>query len=158
MFDGLKVPELAGLASVFTYESRGPSSVAPLAPRWPSGRAEERWHAVQAVARELAADEQAVGLPVTRTPDAGFAALAHGWARGQELGKLLAPLEVGPNARGAAISAGDFVRNVKQLIDLLRQLGQVLPDEGSAQVARQAADALFRGVVAASSVVNASGL
>ena len=38
MFDGLKVPELAGLASVFTYEARGPSAVAALAPKWPSGR------------------------------------------------------------------------------------------------------------------------
>jgi ATP-dependent RNA helicase HelY len=155
MFDGLKVPEMAGLASVFTYEARGPSSVAPLAPKWPSGRLEERWRAIQSVARDLAGDEQAAGLPVTRAPDAGFAALAYGWARGQELGRLLAPLETGPGARGTTISAGDFVRNVKQLIDLLRQLGQVLPDEGSAAVARQAAEALFRGVVAASSVVSA---
>jgi ATP-dependent RNA helicase HelY len=157
IFDGLKVPEMAGLASVFTYEARGPSSVLPLALKWPTGRAEERWHAVQAVARDLAADEQAVGLPGSRAPDAGFAALAYGWARGQELGKLLAPVEVGREARGTVISAGDFVRNVKQLIDLMRQLGQVLPDEASAAVARQAADALFRGVVAASSVVSGPG-
>ncbi len=45
---------------------------------------------------------------------------------------------------------------MKQLIDLLRQLGEVLPDESAARAAREAADALFRGVVAASSVVNAS--
>ena len=74
--------------------------------------------------------------------------------RGQELGRLLTPLDTGPDARGTAISAGDFVRNVKQLIDLLRQLGQVLPDAGSAEAAHQAAEALFRGVVAASSVLN----
>jgi ATP-dependent RNA helicase HelY len=157
LFDGLKAPEMAGLASVFTYEARGPSSVAALVPNWPSGRAGERWHAVQAVARELAADEQAGGLPGSRAPDAGFAPLAYGWAKGQDLGQLLAPVEVGPHVRGTVISAGDFVRNVKQLIDLLRQLGQVLPDRGSAEAARQAADALFRGVVAASSVVNGSG-
>jgi ATP-dependent RNA helicase HelY len=154
MFDGLKVPEMAGLASVFTYEARGPSSVALLTPKWPSGRLDERWRAIEAVAHDLAGDEQGAGLPVTRAPDAGFAALAYGWARGQELGHLLAPLETGPGARGTAISAGDFVRNVKQLIDLLRQLGQVLPDEASAAAARQAAEALFRGVVAASSVVS----
>ncbi len=157
LFDGLKVPEMAGLASVFTYEARGPAPVAGLATRWPSGRPEERWQAVQTVARELSADEEAIGVPVTRAPDSGFAALAFGWARGQDLGQLLAPLEKGPQARGAIISAGVFVRNVKQLIDLLRQLGQVLPDQGSAEVARQAADALFRGVVAASSVVSRPG-
>jgi ATP-dependent RNA helicase HelY len=156
IFDGLNVPEMAGVASVFTYEARGPSSVAPVALKWPPGRAEERWHAAQAVARELSADEQTVGLPGSRAPDAGFAALAFGWAKGHDLARLLAPVEVGPQVRGTVISAGDFVRNIKQLIDLLRQLGQVLADEGSAGVAREAADVLFRGVVAASSVVSGS--
>ena len=123
-------------------------------PRLPSRRFEERWHAVQAVARELDADEEALGLPVTRPPDAGFAALAHGWAKGKDLGKLLAPPDApAPAGRGTVISAGDFVRNVKQLIDLLRQLGEVLPDESSAESARAGGRALFRGVVAASSVV-----
>ena len=72
LFDGLKVPEMAGLASVFTYEARGPAPVAGLATRWPSGRPEERWQAVQTVARELSADEEAIGVPVTRAPDSGF--------------------------------------------------------------------------------------
>ena len=31
LFDGLTFPEMAGLASVFTYEARGPASVAPVA-------------------------------------------------------------------------------------------------------------------------------
>ena len=53
------------------------------------------------------------------------------------------------------MSGGDFVRNVKQLIDLLRQLGEVAPDPATARAARAAADRLFRGVVAASSVVSA---
>jgi hypothetical protein len=47
------------------------------------------------------------------------------------------------------------VRNVKQLIDLLHQIGQVAPDPATAAAARSAADAVFRGVVAASSVVGA---
>ena len=67
------------------------------------------------------------------------------------------PMEVPRAPSASGISPGDFVRNVKQLIDLLRQLGEVLPDEGSAANARRAADALFRGVIAASSVVGAAG-
>ncbi len=51
------------------------------------------------------------------------------------------------------ISGGDFVRNVKQLIDLLRQLGDVANEAATAKAARDAADRLFRGVVAISSVV-----
>lgn len=52
-----------------------------------------------------------------------------------------------------AVSGGDFVRNIKQLIDLVRQLGEIAPDPATAASAREASDRLFRGVVAASSVV-----
>ena len=51
------------------------------------------------------------------------------------------------------MSGGDFVRNVKQLIDLLRQLADMAQDPATSAAARSAADRLFRGVVAASSVV-----
>jgi ATP-dependent RNA helicase HelY len=105
------------------------------------------------VARELNGDEQAIGVPMTRPPDAGFAALAHGWVKGKDLATLLTPTDTALGTRSGVMSAGDFVRNVKQLTDLLRQLGEVLPDEESAESARRAASALFRGVVAASSVV-----
>jgi ATP-dependent RNA helicase HelY len=155
VLNGLSPPEMAGLVSVFTYEPRGPAmgegEVAPL-----PGRMYERWTAVQAAALELNLDEQALGLVKTRSPDAGFFTLAAGWARGQELGELLAPLdrETVRRPRAVGISAGDFVRNIKQLIDLLRQLGEVLADEDDARSAREAATALFRGVVAASSVVS----
>jgi len=44
------------------------------------------------------------------------------------------------------------VRNVKQLIDLVRQIGTVAVEPATAKAAREAADRLFRGVVAASSV------
>jgi ATP-dependent RNA helicase HelY len=112
----------------------------------PTRRLGERWRAVQALASELAGAEEQAGLPATRPPDAGFARLAYGWARGKELGRLLGEM-----------SAGDFVRNMKQLIDLLRQLAGVLEDEESAASAHRATEALFRGVVAASSVVAGAG-
>ncbi|MEY2569871.1 MAG: hypothetical protein QOE63_221, partial [Acidimicrobiaceae bacterium] len=44
----------------------------------------------------------------------------------------------------------------KQLIDLLRQVGDVAVNPATAHAARQAADALFRGVIAASSAVGAN--
>ncbi len=51
-------------------------------------------------------------------PDAGFAHLAHAWAAGDGLADLL---------EDELLSGGDFVRNVKQLIDLLRGIGDVAP-------------------------------
>ncbi len=155
ILNDLRPAEMAGLVSVFTYEPRGPLPGEAGGAHLQSHRLEERWHSVQAVARELSRDEHVMGLPATRPPDAGFVALAYGWARGKELGALLRPADATTAARaGSVISAGDFVRNVKQLIDLLRQLGEVLGDDDAARSAREAADALFRGVVAASSVVN----
>ena len=51
------------------------------------------------------------------------------------------------------MSGGDFVRNVKQVVDLLRQLGDAAPGTATGRAADDAADALFRGVVAASAAV-----
>ena len=53
------------------------------------------------------------------------------------------------------LSGGDFVRNIKQLIDLCRQLAEVAPSRETQRTAAAAAEALFRGVVAASSAVGA---
>jgi ATP-dependent RNA helicase HelY len=141
LVDGLDVPELAALVSSFTYESRGPGEVTAW---FPGGRLRERWAAIDQLATELNRAEDEAGLPMTRRPDPGFIGLAHGWAAGQGLEQLIADEDM---------SGGDFVRNVKQLIDLLRQLGEVAPDPATARGARVAADRLFRGVVAASSVV-----
>ncbi len=51
------------------------------------------------------------------------------------------------------LTAGDFVRTIKQLIDLLRQLSMVLYEESDRVAASTAAELCFRGVVAASSSV-----
>ena len=73
-------------------------------------------------------------------PRRGFAEVAWRWARGERLDRVLERAELAP---------GDFVRNVKQLIDLLRQLAAVGPDTADGG-AVDAADSLQRGVVAAS--------
>ena len=113
-------------------------------PSFPSGKLRRRWSDLERIARELNLAEDDAGLPLTRPPDPGFADLALSWAAGDDLADILADEE---------ISGGDFVRNVKQLIDLLRQLGDVASQPGTGKAARDAADRLFRGVVAASSVV-----
>jgi ATP-dependent RNA helicase HelY len=141
--DGLDQATLAGLVSCFTYEHRGPN-LAP-APWFPSRLARERWEHIDMLARQLAANEAAAGLPATRAPDPGFLALAHAWAAGEPLAEVLDDED---------LSGGDFVRNIKTVIDLLRQIGDIAPDRETARDARQAADALHRGVVAASSTLD----
>jgi ATP-dependent RNA helicase HelY len=68
----------------------------------------------------------------------------YAWASGDDLTDILEDEEM---------TGGDFVRNVKQVIDLLRQIADVAPDPETAATARAAADACRRGVVAASSIV-----
>jgi ATP-dependent RNA helicase HelY len=99
---------------------------------------------VESLAVALNEDEEGAGLPLTRLPDPEFMVTAHDWAAGHDLEAVLGD---------GAMSGGDFVRNAKQLIDLLRQLGDVAPDPRTAASARSAVDGVFRGLVAASSVV-----
>ncbi len=144
IFDDLDSTAVAALASAFTFQARGPSGGEPAAPWFPSARVKRRWVDLEKLAVDLNQVEEEAGLPVTRRPDPGFFAAAYGWAAGEGLAEVIAEEE---------LSGGDFVRNIKQLIDLLRQLGDVAPDPGTARAAREAADRLFRGVVSASSVV-----
>ena len=148
LFDDLEPAALAALASSFTFQARrvsGHRGGGEEPKVWfPSGKVQRRWLDLERLASDLNGAEAAAGLPLTRTPDPGFFAAAHGWASGADLADVIAD---------DLVTGGDFVRNIKQLIDLLRQLSTVAPDKATADAAAHAADRLFRGVVAASSVV-----
>jgi ATP-dependent RNA helicase HelY len=133
----LTAPELAACVSALTYESRREDGGAV---RLPPGRPREVLAEMSAIRAELSAVEGAHQLAFLREPDVGFAWTAYAWASGTPLEQL-----VGPD-----LGAGDFVRAMKQLMDLL---GQVAVVGGElAGTARSAADTLRRGVVAYSSV------
>jgi ATP-dependent RNA helicase HelY len=143
LFDELDATSVAALASTFTYEARRPEGAPE--PWFPSSRLKRRWLELEGMAADLNGAEEEAGLPLTRSPDPGFVGPAHGWAAGEDLAEVIAD---------EAVTGGDFVRNVKQLIDLLRQLGQVAPEPATAKAASDAAGRLFRGVVSASSAVD----
>jgi ATP-dependent RNA helicase HelY len=143
LLDDLDAPAFAALLSVFTYEHRSPE--APPAPWFPSPTARKRWLAIEKLARQLNEVEEEAGLPVTRAPDPTFAAVAFAWAAGETFADVVEEEE---------LSGGDFVRNMKQLIDLLRQLALLAPKPATRAVAAEAADRLFRGVVAASTAID----
>jgi ATP-dependent RNA helicase HelY len=142
LLDGLEPPVLAALVSVFVYEHRSPDPPPP--PWFPSPLARRRWQRIRAVSDELRSIEDAAGLAEHRPPDPTFVAIAYAWAAGEGFAEVVADEE---------LSGGDFVRTTKQLIDLLRQLALVAPERDTRRAADQAAQQLFRGVVAASSAV-----
>jgi ATP-dependent RNA helicase HelY len=144
LLDGLDPPSMAAVCSVFSYETRGPDQGAAQRVRFPNRTVRDRVTEIDRIWRDLNVVEDEAGLPETRAPDAGFSPLAYAWAAGKDLEDVLLEED---------LTGGDFVRNVKQLIDLLRQVGDVAPRPATSSAARSAADALFRGVVAASSTV-----
>jgi ATP-dependent RNA helicase HelY len=143
LLDGLRPAEMAALASVFVYEHRSPD--APPAPWFPSPDVRTRWQRIERLSEQLGAAEFAAGLVPHRPPEPTFVATAFAWAAGERFADVVAEEE---------LSGGDFVRNVRQLIDLLRQLATVAPERATRATASDAADALFRGVVSASSAID----
>ncbi len=139
LLDDLEPASLAALVSVFIYEHR--SAEPPPAPWFPSAKVRKRWLAIESLAKELNEVEEEAGLTLTRLPDPTFLAVAYAWAAGEGFAEVVEDEE---------LSGGDFVRNVKQLIDLLRQLADVAPSPETRQAAADGHERLFRGVVAAS--------
>ena len=91
--------------------------------------------------------EKENGVSFLREPDLHFASAAYEWAGGGRLEDVL---------ESADLTPGDFVRAVKQLIDLLDQIAAA-PVPGSAgrdvrATARAAIDSIRRGVIAYTSV------
>ncbi len=146
LLDGLDPAETAAVVSCFTYTRRGSDDEIPTGPlRWPTRRVTDRSRRLEALWRTLAAAEDDAGLPETRPPDPGFTPYVHEWVTGESLADVLEDEE---------LAGGDFVRHVKQCIDLLRQVADVAPETATREAARAAADACFRGVVAAASVAS----
>ncbi len=145
--DRIDPATLAAVVSCFTFQRRGPDSNEPMPPRrWPNQEVARRSRALDAVWRDLHLAEREGHLPETRRPDPGFTAAIYAWVKGDDLADVLEDEEM---------TGGDFVRNVKQTIDLLRQIADVVSDGETAHTARAAADACLRGVIAASSIVKA---
>jgi ATP-dependent RNA helicase HelY len=143
-WDGLDQADLAAVVSSLVFESRRESLGTA---RTPSGSAAQALLATTRVWAEIAARERALGLTPTRDPDAGFAAAVASWCRGSTLAEALTVAVAG----GTELSAGDFVRWCRQVIDLLDQVGGVA--QGAVGLsARSAVGALRRGVVAMGSV------
>jgi ATP-dependent RNA helicase HelY len=140
LWDDLEPPELAACVSALTFEARRSDESGST--RLPGGGVREVLAEMVRVWEDLSRVEQDHGVSFLREPDAGLAWTAHAWARGKPLETVLGP----------DLTAGDFVRAMKQLIDLLGQLATAAAGTPLAKTARSAADALRRGVVAYSSV------
>jgi ATP-dependent RNA helicase HelY len=146
VWDGLAPAELAAVVSALVYESRRDNG--PM-PRVPSGPVSEALAGTVRLWAELEADERRHRVDRTREPDLGFAWPMHRWARGESLSAVLTAAE----QNGVDLSAGDFVRWCRQVLDLLDQiLGVTGRRSPVGRAAAEAVTAIRRGVVAAGTV------
>jgi ATP-dependent RNA helicase HelY len=140
LFDDLDAAELTAISSTLVFEARGPE---PVVSREMPTRATARvWRDLTRLWRQIRREEDVRGLELTREPDPGFADKAFLWAKGAPLEEVLDEDD----------APGDFVRSMKQLIDLLRQMLEVAPTERLAATVTQALEGLQRGVVAYTSL------
>ena len=133
VFDDLTAAEFAAVASTFTFEPRraDPEEVMLV------GVVAERFEQIEAAWRTVSAIEVRYRVSTARAPEAGFAPLAYGWVAGADLEELFGDDD---------FAAGDFVRNCRQLLDLMRQIRDAFP--ALAAVAGSAISATDRGIVA----------
>ncbi|MBC8364474.1 MAG: DEAD/DEAH box helicase [Actinobacteria bacterium] len=137
IFENLDPPGLAAVLSALTYRHRGPVEPEERSLHGPAGR---RLTELEGLWADLAAAEEAAGLEALPQPDPGFARVVLSWTAGRDLADVLG--SVGEHA----FTGGEFVRNVRLVADLLRQVAKVGPSR-VARVARQAVGELERGVV-----------
>lgn len=148
LFEGLSAAEMACLVSMFVYEHRSPDD--PPSPWFPNDDLRNRAEKVMQISSRLAAMETTNGISPHRPPDPTFAAVAYAWVAGDGFAELV---------QAEDLTGGDFVRTIKQLIDVLTQIGRNATDPVTRSAALSAAEAAHRGVIADAAVIaiSASG-
>jgi ATP-dependent RNA helicase HelY len=131
-FSQLTAAELVSIVSVFVHESRKESQ-----PKLPRGGVEDVLSDLVKTWVEINDLETELGLEPIREPDAGFCWASYRWASGHSLSAIL---------KGTELTVGDFVRSMKQIIDLLRQIAIASPH--LSPLVSDALNRIDRGVIA----------
>ena len=133
-FQNLDGPELAAVLSSLVYETRGGGATSF---RWPSDRVRKTAIRLQQIAHGLRNVEKLrLDQFLTREPDPGLTEAVFGWAHGEPLDVVLDP----------EMTGGDFVRSMRMVVDICRQVASVADGELH-EAARDAVHAIDRGVV-----------
>jgi ATP-dependent RNA helicase HelY len=128
--------ELASVCAALVYQSRGGRE--PVRPRLPRGNGEDAIAQLAQDWERLHDLESRHSLDTLQELDLGLCWPAFRWANGTGLDQVLWEAE---------LTAGDFVRWCKQVIDLLGQIAQASQGSPISTTARAAAGLMDRGVV-----------
>ncbi|GAB2978072.1 DEAD/DEAH box helicase [Nocardioides montaniterrae] len=135
LWNDLTAPQLGAVLSVLVYESRRPEDAPPPVPGGPVASTIEAMMRLWADLERLEKDHR---LDFLRKPDTGMAWTAYRWAEGERLDEVL---------RRADLTAGDFVRQMKQLVDFAGQIADAAAGTPVRNTARELVGLLRRGIV-----------
>lgn len=138
LFEELSAPDIVGVLSSLVYEGRGERSRTPRLPK----TLESSVPIIAKLWGTIVRLEESHGITSQREPNFDLSWSAYRWANGHSLNSIL---------RETDITVGDFVRAIRQIIDLLGQLLNAKPDLHL--VIREAIKRIDRGVIAYSAVV-----
>jgi len=141
VWTGLTPAELAAVASGLTYEARRDDELP--APRLPTAAARDVAQHMDRLCGDIMQLEREHRLRFLHRPDFGFAQAVYDWCEGISLDRVLGETEM---------AAGDFVRAMKQLIDVVAQIADASGPGELRRTAREALDLLNHGVVTYTSV------
>lgn len=139
VFERMLAPDLVAVLSALVYEGRGERSKIPRIPK----SLELPMKEVMSTWRRIVNLEDECGLTSQREPNFDLAWSAYRWANGFQLNSIL---------RETEIPVGDFVRNMRQIIDLLGQLRSA--NISLKNLVEDAIRRIDRGVIAYSSVIS----
>ena len=137
VFDGMTHPQLAAVLASLVFEARR-ADEAGRRPRMPDARTNAVMIEVRRIWHEISLVERDARLERGPEPDIGFSEAAYGWAAGRTLSAVL---------HGSNLTAGDFVRWVRQVADFASQVADAAGPGELHETARMLVRSLRRGVV-----------
>ncbi|HEX3206939.1 MAG TPA: helicase-related protein, partial [Propionibacteriaceae bacterium] len=137
VFDGLTHPQLAAVLASLVFETRR-TDEAHRRPHMPDARSHAAMTQVRRIWHEVSLVERDARLQRGPEPDIGFSESAYGWAAGRTLAEVL---------EGSDLTAGDFVRWVRQVADFAGQIADAAGPGDIRDTARLLVRSMRRGVV-----------
>ena len=137
VFDGLTHPQLAAVLASLVFETRR-TDEAHRRPHMPDARSHAAMTQVRRIWHEVSLVERDARLQRGPEPDIGFSESAYGWAAGRTLAEVL---------EGSDLTAGDFVRWVRQVADFAGQIADAAGPGDLRDTARLLVRSMRRGVV-----------
>jgi ATP-dependent RNA helicase HelY len=132
VLENLTAADLVAVLSVFVFDNRGEAKIAPKIPRTITTQLED----IVRIWSDLTLIEERHGVIPQKEPAFDFVWQSQRWANGHSLASIL---------RDSDLSVGDFVRSIRQIIDLLGQLNEAQPS--LTPTIRDALKRIDRGII-----------